>query len=89
MGLDTIGEPILTDTFGIYRDVNVIVEQKHPGYKGGFNRFLGDIPVAVFGGPQLVQAVVNTRGIAYAHRNAKRFLPTKAERLAKVRDAED
>lgn len=75
------------ENFGIYRDLyESTVEQKHLGMTrgtGAWARYNGDLPVGVLG-PNGFLPCVNTRGNAYAYRNAKRYRPTKRELLSKL-----
>jgi hypothetical protein len=50
--------------------------QSKPKLKSGFHDDCGDIPVAVIAGSSLTP-VVNTRGNAYAYRNALRYKKRK------------
>lgn len=82
----------------IYRDVDVIIERKirHQKYSALYKRNKrkgigwcldnGDIPVTVISREGIalsVYPVENNRGLAYSHRNAKRYRKTKKQLLEK------
>lgn len=81
------------DNFAIYRDVlPAKLKRKMPhcirkgqnGFKNrtGFCMDEGDVPVAVLKEGGQLMAVDNSRGNAYAHRNALRYRQTKQQKLA-------